>query len=79
MDEKPVNDHPREGQCVQGIVEVSLSRYDEVRASIELKIEMKDVELAMDEGGWDGMDSPRRCGQWPKQPQRSGWTTAERF
>lgn len=30
MDEKPVNDHPREGKCVQAIVEVSLSRYDEV-------------------------------------------------
>lgn len=40
--------------------------------------EMERVGRAMDEDGQHGMNSPRRHGQWPERPRRSGWTAAER-
>lgn len=40
--------------------------------------EMERVGMAMDEDGQHGMNSPRRHGQWPERPRRSGWTAAER-
>jgi hypothetical protein len=39
---------------------------------MELKFEMEEVGLLMDEDGQDGMNSPRRRGRWPGRPQRSG-------
>jgi hypothetical protein len=79
--EKLVNGALFEPTCDEAILNGCSKGRDGIRGPIELEFEMEKVgqgemEMAMeDEDGQDGLDSPKRHGQWPR---RRGWTAAER-